>query len=92
MLLLAEELRRQNLTPALGLGLVFMADEESGSDYGLAHVLEQAPELFRPDDLYVVPDADLLLGAGGSRMPERAERLDARIFAHGSVLAFQPGD
>ena len=39
-----------------------------------------------------VPDADLLLGAGGSRMPERAERLDARIFAHGSVLAFQPGD
>ncbi len=57
MLLLAEELRRQNLTPALGLGLVFMADEESGSDYGLAHVLEQAPELFRPDDLYIVPDA-----------------------------------
>ena len=38
-----------------------------------------------------VPDADLLLGAGGSRMPERAERLDARIFAHGGVLALQPG-
>ncbi len=57
MLLLAEELRRQEVTPALNLGLVFMADEESGSDYGLAHVLECASELFRPEDLYIVPDA-----------------------------------
>ena len=57
MLLLAEELRRQEVTPALSLGLVFMADEESGSDYGLAHMLERSPELFRPEDLYIVPDA-----------------------------------
>ncbi|WP_304473621.1 M20 family metallo-hydrolase [uncultured Desulfovibrio sp.] len=57
MLLLAEELCRQEVTPALSLGLVFMADEESGSQYGLAHVLEQAAQMFRPDDLYIVPDA-----------------------------------
>ena len=57
MLLLAEELRACGVTPGLTLGLVFMADEESGSAYGLQHILTAAPELFRPDDLCIVPDA-----------------------------------
>lgn len=57
MLLLAEELHTQGLEPALTLGLVFMADEETGSAYGLRHVLDAAPELFSPGDIYLVPDA-----------------------------------
>ena len=57
MLLLAEELRQRGITPELNLGLVFMADEETGSAYGLEHILKTAPELFSADDLYIVPDA-----------------------------------
>ena len=34
-----------------------MADEETGSAYGLEHILETAPQFFGADDLYVVPDA-----------------------------------
>ena len=41
---------------------------------------------------HLVPDADLLLGAGGPRVFPRGQRLDARIFAHVGVLALQPHD
>ena len=57
MLLLAEALHRTGITPPLSLGLVFMADEETGSHYGLEHILSTAAGLFSPDDLYIVPDA-----------------------------------
>ena len=56
MLLLAEALKRTGIRPALSLGMVFMADEENGSRYGLAHILKTAPELFARDDIYIVPD------------------------------------
>lgn len=56
MLLLARELRIHTLVPELSLGLVFMADEETGSKYGLQHVLAKAPLLFHEQDLYIVPD------------------------------------
>lgn len=57
MLLLAEEFQQRGITPELSLGLVFMADEETGSAYGLEHILTVRPELFSKDDLYIVPDA-----------------------------------
>ena len=57
MLLLAEELQQRRITPELSLGLVFMADEETGSAYGLEHTLTARPEFFSKDDLYIVPDA-----------------------------------
>ena len=57
MLLLAEEVLAHNITPELSLGLVFMADEETGSLFGLEHLLNTAPHFFNPDDLYIVPDA-----------------------------------
>ncbi|WP_299395942.1 M20 family metallo-hydrolase [uncultured Desulfovibrio sp.] len=63
MLLLAEALHITGLTPDLTLGLVFMADEETGNDYGLAHILAAAPELFRHDDLFIVPDSGSPSGA-----------------------------
>lgn len=56
MLLLAEALFELKLHPELSLGLVFMADEECGSMHGLKHILDKAPELFSPDDYYLVPD------------------------------------
>ena len=57
MLLLAEAIKTAKARPPLSLGLVFMADEENGSRYGLRHILEIKPEIFSPDDIYVVPDA-----------------------------------
>lgn len=57
MLLTAEALKAASITPELTLGMVFMADEETGNHFGLTHMLTHAPELFGPDDLYIVPDA-----------------------------------
>jgi len=41
----------------LNVGLALVSDEECGSRYGLDYVLGQRLDLFRADDLIVVPDA-----------------------------------
>ncbi len=42
---------------ALNVGLALVADEECGSACGLDYVLKTRPDLFRPEDLILVPDA-----------------------------------
>ncbi len=42
---------------SLNVGLALVSDEESGSHYGLDHVLKNRPDLFRQGDLILVPDA-----------------------------------
>ncbi|MEW6532496.1 MAG: M20 family metallo-hydrolase [Thermodesulfobacteriota bacterium] len=42
---------------AINVGLALVSDEETGSLLGLDYVLNQRPDLFRPDDLILVPDA-----------------------------------
>jgi succinyl-diaminopimelate desuccinylase len=52
------------------IALAFVADEETGSEYGLQYVLKSRRDLFKPDDLIIVPD-------GGNRdgsMIEIAEK------------------
>ena len=44
------------LTPACDLGLMFVADEETNSEFGVDYILKTQPDLFRPDDLILVPD------------------------------------
>ena len=56
MLLLVEALKKTGTKPTHSLGLVFMADEENGSKYGLGHILDSSPSFFAPHDKYVVPD------------------------------------
>lgn len=56
MLILLECLQKLNIRPLLTLVLVFMADEENGSTHGLKYILDQKPELFSEQDLYIVPD------------------------------------
>lgn len=56
MLILAKCLKELAITPVIGLNLVFMADEENGSQHGLDWLLRKHPELFSPSDLYLVPD------------------------------------
>lgn len=41
----------------LNVGLAMVSDEECGSLYGLDYVLRNRPEMFRSDDLILVPDA-----------------------------------
>ena len=45
------------ITPARTIGLALVADEETGSQKGLAHLLAHHGELFSPRDLIIVPDA-----------------------------------
>lgn len=39
------------------VGLILVSDEETGSSFGLEHVVNQRGDLFSPRDLIVVPDA-----------------------------------
>jgi succinyl-diaminopimelate desuccinylase len=43
--------------PGRSIGLAFVADEETGSAFGLDYLLRNHSELFRPQDLIIVPDA-----------------------------------
>lgn len=55
-MLAAEALISLKTTPDLSLGLLFVADEETGMARGLPHVLSVAPDLIGPEDLVLVPD------------------------------------
>lgn len=50
-------LQETGLTPHRTIGLALVADEETGSQKGLAYLLHHHPELFAADDLIIVPDA-----------------------------------
>ena len=43
-------------SPARPVGLILVADEETGSRYGLEYVLNHRKDLFKPEDLIIVPD------------------------------------
>jgi succinyl-diaminopimelate desuccinylase len=55
-LLLAKALMETNTTPAINLGLIFVADEETGSAYGLGALVKDHAHLFGPRDLFLIPD------------------------------------
>lgn len=48
---------KETVGPAMNVGLAIVSDEETGSVLGLDYVLNQRPDLFKPDDLILVPDA-----------------------------------
>lgn len=50
-LLLLESLTRNNARPPMNLGLIL-----HWQNSGFRHILASRPELFKPDDLYLVPD------------------------------------
>lgn len=49
-------IRESGLRPRRSVGLALVADEETGSQYGLAYLLRTRGDLFSPEDLIVVPD------------------------------------
>lgn len=51
-----DALIRLGITPAVDVALLFVADEETGSEYGLDY-LAGSFDLFHPNDIIVIPDA-----------------------------------
>ena len=68
-LVLARALREAGVTPELDLRLLFIADEETGSVYGIQHLMK-GRSLFRKEDLVIVPDG----GEPDGSMIEVAEK------------------
>ncbi|MBF0530403.1 MAG: M20 family metallo-hydrolase [Deltaproteobacteria bacterium] len=68
--LAVKALRDEGITPVPSVGLIFVADEETGSAYGLRHILTVRPDLFSPQDLIIVPDS----GKENGAMIEIAEK------------------
>ncbi len=58
------------IQPQINLGLIMVSDEETGNDYGLPYVLDTRKDLFKKDDLFLVPD----FGTSDSTMMEVAEK------------------
>ena len=63
-------LRDLNITPEYNVGLVLVADEETGSIYGADYLLRHHAHLFSPRDLILIPDA----GDNKGKMIEVAEK------------------
>ncbi len=63
-------LGHQGIRPASGVKLLFVADEETGSDYGIKYLLKHHAGLFAEGDCVLVPDA----GSSDGTMIEIAEK------------------
>jgi len=68
--LAVKALREAGVKPACNVGLTIVADEETGSKFGLRHVIKEKPNAFRKTDLIIIPDA----GNSDGTMIEVAEK------------------
>lgn len=55
-MMVAKAIIDNKITPDLSLGLLLVADEETGMTKGLPYVLQESPDLIKQDDLILVPD------------------------------------
>lgn len=69
-ILLGRAIAAKKLLPPMNYGMLFVADEETGSKYGLDYVAAHHDGLFSKDDLFLVPD----FGLPTSEMVEVAEK------------------
>lgn len=89
--LLAKALIETDSKPPVNFGLLFVADEETGNDLGLRYMAQQHADLFKQDDLILVPDS----GTPTSEQIEVAEKsiLWLKITIHGKQChASRPQD
>ena len=84
--LLAAALKEQGIVPDIGLGLIFVSDEETGNACGIQHLLREKPDFVSPGDLVVVPDS----GSPDGRFIEIAEQSKAAIFQRGGAVFVLP--
>ncbi|WFS60967.1 M20 family metallo-hydrolase [Pseudodesulfovibrio thermohalotolerans] len=69
-ILAAQALLDLKITPEINLGLIFVSDEETGSGFGLEYMVDEHEDIFRKDDLFLIPDS----GEPSSEMVEIAEK------------------
>ncbi len=55
--LAVQALREEGVTPEHDVALLLVADEETGSKYGLEYIAKNHPDLFRKEDIIIIPDA-----------------------------------
>lgn len=56
-LIAARAFKEEGIQPENNFGLVFVADEETGSQYGIQFLLERHRSVFNQDDYIIIPDA-----------------------------------
>ncbi|MFQ5770793.1 MAG: M20 family metallo-hydrolase [bacterium] len=49
--------RDEGIPPEHDVGLVLVADEETGSKYGIDYLLKNHPDIFKKEDIIIIPDA-----------------------------------
>ena len=69
-LLAIKALKEAGVRPKYDIGLAIVADEETGSKYGLQYLMEKHQQEFKKEDLIIVPDA----GDEKGRLIEVAEK------------------
>jgi len=69
-LLAARAMMECGYRPPVDLALMFVADEETGSDYGAIYLADHHPEIFGKEDMFLVPDG----GESDGSMVEIAEK------------------
>lgn len=70
--LAALALKEHSITPEYTVKLLFMADEEFGSEYGIKYLLREHRALFKKEDLILIPD-------GGDEKGETIEVAEKNI-------------
>ncbi len=63
-------LKEFEIKPEYRVGIVLVSDEETGSKYGISYLLDKRADLFKKDDLIIVPDA----GSPNGSLIEVAEK------------------
>ncbi|MBU1248496.1 MAG: M20 family metallo-hydrolase [Proteobacteria bacterium] len=69
-MMLAKALLDLDITPSMNLGLMFVADEETGSHKGLSYIAKHHADIFSENDLILVPD----FGESSGELVEIAEK------------------
>ena len=69
-ILTAKAFNETGIEPNLSYGLILCSDEETGSEYGVGHLVKNRKDLFRKSDLIIIPDA----GNSKGTMIEVAEK------------------
>jgi succinyl-diaminopimelate desuccinylase len=56
-ILAAKAFNETGVVPNLSYGLILVSDEETGSKYGVEHLVKSRKDLFKKSDLIIIPDA-----------------------------------
>jgi len=72
--------------PEYNIGLLFVSDEETGSEYGIQYIMNQRPGMFQPQDLIIAPDSGDAEGirievAGKSNLQVQCETIGIQTHA-----------